>query len=138
MELWYELGSVLANASTRLDCAPPDRCADDMMAFAEHCLSAWASGDERQIAQLYRPDSTFTDGARGSRAIGATDIGTLSDQRFGDTAAACQVRDVYVQTDEGIPARRTTPTPRADRSPASRSLTSAIWGPRGASGQSMA
>ena len=113
MELWYELKDKLADAeNTRLDCVPPDRCADDVMAFAEQYLSDWASGDEQQIAQLYRPDSTFTDGARGTRATGATDIGRLADLRVGSATPACQVREVYIQTDDGDPRNSDNTDPK--------------------------
>lgn len=113
MELWYDVGERMADTeNTRADCVPPDRCVDDAGAFATAYLEAWTSGDPERIAGLYRGDATYADGARGMRARGPAEIAALAQSRFGGGAAACSVRDVYVQTDDGDPRTSDNTDPR--------------------------
>jgi len=113
MELWYELGDRLADpANTRLDCVAPDRCADDVAAYAEAYLAAWTSGDAQAIGRLYGDAATLIDGARGIRATGASAIGGLADQRFAGAVAVCEVRDLFIQLDGGDPRTSDNVDPR--------------------------
>jgi hypothetical protein len=75
-------------------------------------LATWTSGDPNRIAALYRDDATLTDGARNTRATGAAAIGSLANERFGGAAPSCDVRDIYVQTDDGDPRNSDNTDPK--------------------------
>jgi len=67
--------------------------------IVDRYVGAWTSGDEGQVAALYRDDAVFLDSVLGTRAEGPASIAELAEERFGPGKnETVEVVDLYVQT----------------------------------------
>ncbi len=82
-----------------LGCFRDHGCSDQYDQLVTDYVSAWTSGDAKQIAALYRDDAVFTDSLLGLKAEGARQIGSLGQERFGPaTDVSIEVLGTYAQT----------------------------------------
>ena len=75
---------------TGFGCFAVEEC-PELQEIVDKYLSAWSSGDDEQVADLYSEEAVFSDSIRGMAAVGPEAIANLAEQRFGS------IRDIKLE-----------------------------------------